>query len=178
MTKSCTTLDLTAFEATRTAVDADPAAGRGAFRAVTTWEDGARARTTARSFTIETDEPSPLGGTDEAVDPMELLLASVGTCLTIGWVTHAARRGIDFRDLRIEVEGDYDLRGYLGLDGATRPGFGGVRYTVHVDTDADEAVLDEIRRAAEAGSPMVDNVANATPLTGTVQRSEESVTAS
>ena len=84
-------------------------------------------------------------------------------------MTHAARRGIDFRDLSIEVEGDYDLRGYLGIDD-TRPGFGSISYTVHVDTDADEATLEEIRKAAEAGSPMVDNTANATPLTGVVQR--------
>ena len=170
MTKSCTTIDLGAFDATRAAVEAEPSAGLGSFTSVTEWVDGARARTTARSFSIETDEPSPLGGTDQAVDPMELLLASIGTCLTIGWVTHAARRGVEFRDLRIEVEGSYDLRGYLGIDSGTRPGYGGVRYTVHVDTDADEAVLDEIRKAAEAGSPMVDNVANATPLDGTVSK--------
>lgn len=87
MTKTCTSLDLSAFDATRSAVEKDPAAGVGGFRTVTTWEDGARARTTARSFTIETDEPAPLGGTDAAVDPMELLLAAAGTCLTIGWVT-------------------------------------------------------------------------------------------
>jgi putative redox protein len=167
--KSCTSLDLQAFESTRSAVEADPSAGRGSFQSTTTWVDGARARTRARSFTIETDEPSPLGGTDQAVDPMELLLASVGTCLTIGWVTHAARRGIDFRDLRIDVNGDYDLRGYLGID-QTRPGFGAISYTVHVDTDADDAALEEIRMAAEAGSPMVDNTANPTSLSGTVSR--------
>jgi putative redox protein len=125
MTKSCTILDLDAFEATKSGVEADPTAGQGAFQTTTTWEDGARARTVARSFTIETDEPAPLGGTDQAVDPMELLLASVGTCLTIGWVTNAVRRGVDFRDLRIDVSGDYDLRGYLGID-ETRPGFGSI----------------------------------------------------
>jgi uncharacterized OsmC-like protein len=169
MARSCTTLDLNAYEATRSAVQADPAAGRGSFRTTTEWVDGARARTIARSFSIETDEPSPLGGSDQAVDPMELLLASVGTCLTIGWVTHAARRGVEFRDLRIDVEGDYDLAGYLAL-GDTRPGYGEVRYTVHVDTDASDDVLEEIRKAAEEGSPMVDNVANATPLVGAVER--------
>lgn len=170
MTKSCTTLDLEAFEATKQAVSANPTAGRGTFTSVTTWEDGARASTTARSFKLATDEPAPLGGTDGAIDPMELLLAAVGTCLTIGWVTHAVRRGIDFRDLRIEVEGSYDLRGYLGIDEGVRPGFDAVRYTVHVDTDADERTLEEIRAAAEVGSPMLDNVADATPLTGAVAR--------
>lgn len=168
MAKSCTTLDLAAFEQTREAVAADPQLGRGSFRSVTVWQDGARATTTARSFRIDTDEPAPLGGSDAAVDPMELILAAVGTCLTIGWVTQAARRGVDFQDLRIEVEGDYDLRGYLGIVEDVRPGFASVHYTVHVDSDAEPALLEEIRAAAEAGSPMLDNVANRTPLSGVI----------
>lgn len=165
---SCATLDVAAYDATKAALAGDPAGAAGSFTTVTTWQGGARARTTARSFVLETDEPAPLGGTDRAVDPMELLLASVGTCLTIGWATAAARRGLDYRNLRIEVSGDFDLRGYLGLDQAIRPGFSHLRYTVHVDTDADPAVLDEIKAAAEATSPMFDNVANPTPITGRV----------
>lgn len=166
--KSCTNIDLDAFDQTRAAVQDDASVGEGSFTTVTRWEDGARARTTARSFTIETDEPAPLGGTDAAVDPMELLLASLGTCLTIGWVTHAARRGVEYRDLSIEVEGDYDLRGYLDIDDDVRPGFEAVRYTVDVDTDADEATLEEIRHAAERTSPMFDNVLNGTDVTAHV----------
>lgn len=170
MVKSCTNLDLDAFDQTKEAVTNDPAAGVGSFRTVTDWQDGARARTTARSFSIETDEPAPLGGTDVAVDPMELLLASLGTCLTIGWVTHAARRGVDFRELSIEVEGDYDLRGYLAIDEAVRPGFGAIRYTVRADTDADEHTLDEIRHAAERSSPMFDNILNGARVEASVER--------
>lgn len=169
MPKSCTTIDLDAFDQTKAAVAADPSAGQGSFKSTTVWEDGARARTTARTFSLQTDEPAPLGGTDQNIDPMELLLAAVGTCLTIGWVTNAARRGIEFRDLKIEVEGDYDLRGYLDLDDEIRPGFTSVTYTVSVDTDADEAVLEEIRAEAEVGSPMLDNVANPTRLSGVVE---------
>lgn len=161
-------MDIAAYETTKAAVTADPSTGTGTFKTVTSWQDGAQARTTARSFTLQTDEPAPLGGTDSAIDPMELVLAAIGTCLTIGWVTQAAQRGIDYRDLRIEVAGDYDLRGYLALDSQVRPGFAGVSYTVHVDTDAPPHILDEIRAAAEATSPMFDNVRNATPVTGTV----------
>jgi uncharacterized OsmC-like protein len=168
ITRTCTNLDLATFNQTRQAVAADPKLGVGAFKTVTTWDDAARARTTARSFSIETDEPAPLGGTDRAVDPMELLLASLGTCLTIGWVTQAAKREVDFRSLAIEVEGDYDLRGYLAIGDEARPGFGGIRYTVRVDSDAAPDVLEEIRRAAEATSPMFDNVTAPTPVTGSV----------
>lgn len=163
-------LDISAYEATKAAVADDATLGAGAFSTVTTWTEGAQARTTARSFTLETDEPAPLGGTDKAIDPMELILAAVGTCLTIGWATQAAQRGIEYRNLRIEVNGNYDLRGYLALDQKVRPGFTGVNYVVHVDTDTPADVLEEIRAAAEATSPMFDNVKNATPLQGIVQR--------
>ncbi len=169
ITKSCTNIDLHAFERTREAVAVDPDIGKGGFKTITTWEDGARARTTARSFTVETDEPAPLGGTDQAVDPMELLLASLGTCLTIGWVTQAAKRGVDFRDLRIEVDGDYDLRGYLGLDETVRPGYTGIRYSVKVDTDASPEVLQEIRAAAERTSPLFDNIRNGAAIDSRVE---------
>lgn len=168
---SCTNLNIDNYEATKAAVKADPSVGRGQFEAVTTWTDGAQASTTARTFTIKTDEPAPLGGKDEHIDPMELLLAAVGSCLTIGWVTHARQKGIDFRALTIKVQGDYDLRGYLGTDDSVRPGFTSLRYIVEVDSDAAPEVLNEIRQAAEAGSPMVDNVVAATPLLGEVKQS-------
>ena len=169
MAGSCSTLDLDAFQQTREAVAQDPEAGRGSWTTVTTWIDGTRAHTTARSFSIETDEPVALGGTDAAVDPMELLLAAIGTCLTIGWVTQARLRGIEFRSLRIEVSGDYDLRGYLELSEDVRPGYGSITYTVHVDSDATPEQLAEIKEIAERTSPMFDNVLNATPVTGRVE---------
>jgi uncharacterized OsmC-like protein len=168
MAGSCTSLDIDAFDATREAVSNDPSIGQGSFTTVTTWQDGARAHTTARSFEIETDEPAPLGGTDAAVDPMELVLAAVGTCLSIGWVTQARKRGIDYRELKIEVSGNYDLRGYLALDDETRPGFSDITYSVSVDSDATAEQLAEIKEAAERTSPMFDNVLNSTPVTGRV----------
>jgi putative redox protein len=169
MQRSCSNLDLETMLKTRQHVAANPDDGKGSFETVTEWRDGAVAVTRARSFTIETDEPTPLGGTDSAIDPMELLLASLGTCLTIGWVTHANRRGVDFRDLKISVRAPYDLRGYLGLDAAVRPGFTSLEYDVEVDSDADPAVLEEIKAAAERGSPMLDNIRNATPISGSVR---------
>lgn len=168
--RSCSSLDIEIMEQTRQAVAADPSAGQGKFSAVTEWQDGAQAVTRARTFTIKTDEPAPLGGKDAAIDPMELLLASLGSCLTIGWVTHASLRGVDFRSLEITVEAPYDLRGYLGLDSRVRPGFLGLAYKVEVDTDADPEVLEEIKEAAEKGSPMFDNIANPTEIRGEVVR--------
>lgn len=99
---------------------------------------------------------------------MELVLAAVGTCLTIGWVTQAVQRGVDHHDLRIEVSGSFGLKGYPALDRSVRPGFQDITYVVHVRSDAAPEVLEEIRHAAESTSPRFDNVKNATPLTGSI----------
>lgn len=173
MAKDCTSLDMGAYQTTRAAVAERPELGRGAFEAVTEWDDGAQAVTRARSFTIRTDEPAPLGGKDEHIDPMELVLGALGSCLTIGWVTQANLRGVRFRDLRITVRAPYDLRGYLGLDDKVRPGFTALEYEVEVDSDADPQVLEEIRTAAETGSPVLDNLLNGTPVEGRLKAGAE-----
>lgn len=167
---SCCTLDLDTFQKTKAHVSAHPEAGKGHFETVTEWRDGAQAVTRARSFTLETDEPTMLGGKDQHIDPMELLLASLGTCLTIGWVTQARMRGLDYRDLRIRVSAPFDLRGYFNLDPKVRAGFSELRYTVEVETDADATTLEEIREAAEKTSPMFDNILNPTAISGRVTK--------
>lgn len=170
MAKSAANLDLETYNATREAVAEDPEQGKGSFEAVTEWHDGAIGVTRARSFELRTDEPEALGGKDSAIDPMELVLGALGSCLTIGWVTHAAERGVDLRALRVKVRAPFDLRGYLGVDKDVRPGFSALEYEVEVDSDADPSVLEEIRQAAAAGSPVLDNILNQTPISGTVTR--------
>jgi uncharacterized OsmC-like protein len=174
---SCSSLGIDTFEKTKAQVSANPEAGKGRFETVTEWRDGAQAVTRARSFTLETDEPTALGGKDQHIDPMELLLAALGTCLTIGWVTQARLRGLDYRDLRIKVSAPFDLRGYLNLDPKVRPGFSEIQYTVEVDAEADAATLEEIRLAAEKSSPMFDNILNPTAISGRVSKSRGSLDA-
>jgi uncharacterized OsmC-like protein len=99
---------------------------------------------------------------------MELLLAALGSCLTIGWVKQAQLRGVTLRHLRVRVEAPYDLRGYLEMADGVRPGFSRLSYHVEVDADASPVLLAEIKAAAERTSPLLDNILNATPLTGSI----------
>jgi uncharacterized OsmC-like protein len=54
-------------------------------------------------------------GEDQAPNPVEHLLNALAGCLTTAMVAHAAVRGIHIEELESEIEGDLDLRGYLGL---------------------------------------------------------------
>lgn len=168
MTKSCFNLDIDRLRGFAQAVREDPEKARFTFSATTRWRNGAVTETRARDNVIVADEPEALGGTDSAADPVELLLASLGSCVSIGLVTQAAKRGVDFRDFEIEVEGELDVRGYLG-DEQTRPGFSAVRYTVRIDSDASPETLEEIVRAAERTSPMLDNISNGVPVSGRIE---------
>lgn len=162
--KSCFTLNIDNFNDFAERVKEDPEAAQYEFTTTTRWQDGALAETEARGRTIATDEPEGLGGQDSAIDPLELLLASLGSCLSIGLVTQAAQRGVDFNDFEIEVTGQLDLRGYLGVDDSVRPGFENLEYTVRIDSDAAPETLREIVETAEAGSPMYDNILNGVPI--------------
>ncbi|MBT3778073.1 MAG: OsmC family protein [Flavobacteriaceae bacterium] len=168
MTGSCSTLNLLAYNDTKEAIKKDPSKGKGEFKTVTIWKDGALAETTARSFTIKTDEPTPLGGGDTAIDPMELLLGALGSCLTIGWITQANLKRIKYKNLKIEVTAPFDLQGYLALDKNVRPGFSELKYQVQVETDAEKEILEEIRKASEKLSPMFDNILNKTKIEGEI----------
>lgn len=172
MSGTCQTLDIETYTKTKEAVSNDPSKGKGKFETETIWKDGAVAVNKARSFEITTDEPQPLGGGDTGIDPMELLLTSLGSCLTIGWVTNANFHNIDYKNLKIKVSAPYDLRGYLDIDENVRAGFPEINYEVEVETDADEEILRQVKEAAEKNSPMFDNILNGAPISGSIKHKQ------
>ncbi len=163
-TKSCFSLNLDNYQDFVRRVRTDPETGKFRFTARTEWQGGTITQTVARDRVIYADEPEALGGQDSAADPVELLLAALTSCVSIGLVTQAASRGVDFDDFEIDVAGELDLRGYLGLDDTVRPGYTNIEYTVRIKSDAPHHVLEEILRAAERTSPMFDNIRNGVPI--------------
>lgn len=162
-------------EAIETITD-DPDVGQFRFYAETEWTDslksvtsidefdqaGERIRT--REFRIEGDEPEQILGERAAPNAVELLLAALGSCLSVGYAANAAAMGIDLDDLRFEMEGDVDLRGFLGISEDVRGGYQSVTCTTYIDADATEEELAELRERVEATSPLIDNIANEVPL--------------
>jgi hypothetical protein len=71
---------------------------------------------------------------------------------------------IELDDLRFELSGEVDLRGFLGISEDVRAGYEGVTVTTYVDADAPEEELAELRERVEATSPLVDSITNEVPL--------------
>lgn len=168
-TKSCLTLNIDNYRDFIKAVQADPEVAKFSFSARTVWQGGTITETVARERVIVADEPAPLGGQDSAADPVELLLAALTSCVSIGLVTNAVKRGLDFEDFEIEARGDLDLHGYLGLSDEVRPGYTNIDYTVRVKSDIDPAELEDLLRVAKKTSPMFDNILNGVTINSRIE---------
>jgi hypothetical protein len=79
--------------------------------------------------------------------------------MTTTMVYHAAVRGIKLDEVESELEGDLDLRGFLGISDDVRPGYQEIRVNFKVKTDLENVdTLKELTRL----SPVYDVVSNGT----------------
>jgi uncharacterized OsmC-like protein len=157
-------VDLSAVGALVEAIKQDPSAAQTTWSAEVRWTGAFRSEAAVRSFApIASDEPSGLGGTDGAPNPVEQLLGALGNCLAVGYAANASVAGITIRDLRIDLDGDVDLHAFLGLaDG--HAGFSAIRVAVHLDTDADEAAVADLHAKVAATSPVGQTLTKAIPV--------------
>ncbi len=164
------------------AIKGMPAIAKFRFRVSNEWLDGGHNRSTINGFyganddhktntyVFDNDEPPLLLGEDEGANPVEYLLHALAGCLTTSLVYHAAAKGIQVEEVSSELEGDIDLRGFLGLDENVRRGYQQIRVTFHVKADAPEEVLDELVATAHRYSPVFDSVSN--PVDVVVKRAK------
>ncbi len=162
-------IDVGALKRTAAAVAADPKQGLTRWAVATRWMGGTRSDTrvtsyeiggmrVAKDFTIQADEPRELCGTNQFANPQELLLASLNACMTVGYVAACALEGIVVESLSIETSGDLDLRGFLGLDAAVKPGYDELVVTVHLKAAASPAQLERVHDFVCRTSPNRFNV--------------------
>ena len=113
-----------------------------------------------KPFSFGADEPSVLLGGDKAANPVEFVLHALAACLTTSLVYHAAARGIAIKTISSEVEGDIDVRGFMGLADDVRKGYHHVRVKMRVQSDAPAEQLATLAKF----SPVYDIVSNSLPV--------------
>lgn len=148
------------------------AAGHVTFTTQSRWQDGARVLTRVNGFKVDgqsahaqtrrfvllSDEPTELSGTDAAPGPAEQLMHAVASCIAATINANAAVTGVRLTTLEIELQGDVDLHGILGLDPGVRPGFGEIRIGIVIAGESDAATLTKLAERGVALSPMRDSV--------------------
>jgi len=162
-----------------TAIQGDTGLAKFQFRATNSWINGGHNRTTIKEFygvgqedttrtepfVLDADEPPVLLGEDHGANPVEFVLHALASCLTTSMVYHAAARGIKIESIESRLEGDLDLRGFLGLSKDVRPGYKNLRVQFTVKSDAPAETLQELTKH----SPVFDIVTNPVPVAISVQ---------
>lgn len=73
-----------------------------------------RAIVSARGHHFIVDSPASLGGPNEEINPLDVLLAALSTCGTFVCETAASEQGIPLQGIAVDVAGDFDPRGICG----------------------------------------------------------------
>ncbi len=152
-------------------ISESPSKGKATFRVSTCWQEGMRSTAQvaslelggeriSRDFSINSDEPAELLGTDTAANPQELLMAGLNACMMGTFVACCSMRGIELEHLEINTEGELDLRGFLGLNHAVKPGYDEISYTIHVKGNGTPQQFQDVHQTVMETSPNYWNMAN------------------
>jgi uncharacterized OsmC-like protein len=155
------------------AIKDDPALGKFKFRADHKWINGGHNQTTIknfygtqqdhnhdRPFELEADEPPVLLGEDVGPNPVEYALTALVSCVTTSLVYHSAARGIKLNSVEARLEGDIDLRGFLGISDEVRRGYENIRIYYKIDADVPDEELEELIQMGTKYSPVFDTFTN------------------
>lgn len=162
------------------AINADAGQARVAFHVKTRWTGQTRSESLVESyriggvehprrFKIVADEPHELLGSNSAPNPQELLMSAVNACMMVGYVANASIRGITLDECVIEMDGELDLRGFLGLDASVPAGYERLDYRVRLSGNGTREQYEEIHQAVMATSPNFFNISRPIALHGTLE---------
>lgn len=156
--------NLEAVSALTAAITDNPEKAKTKWQAEVTWKEAFRSEARIRDFDpLPSDEPTGLGGHDTAPNPVEQLLGALGNCLAVGVAANASARNIDIESLTIGLEGDLDLRTFLGL-ASEHAGFGAIRARIDLETSADTTAVEELIRHVASTSPVGHTLAHQVPV--------------
>lgn len=147
----------------------NPIMSRVVFEAQTELVEGVRCTGTVRNFApITVDEPPELGGQDKGVNPVELLLVSLGACQEIMYAAMAAMMGIKLDAVKVNLKGSLDLKGLFGMDPAIPPGYQKITYETVLTSSASESELHKLIEAVETHCPVLDTLVRPIEVSGKV----------
>ena len=125
--------------------------------------DGMQVDLNSRGFKILLDEPEELGGTNKGMNPVEAVLGALAACQTIVAFAFAEAQGIDLQDFRVDIEGDLDTDGFLGLSDV-RPGCSEIRFDMHIKSSNTEEEVAKFVDFIEKTCPVGDMLENGVKL--------------
>ncbi|NLI22323.1 MAG: OsmC family protein [Clostridiales bacterium] len=113
----------------------------------------------ARNHSIVIDEPAGQGGTDMGMNPVELLLSSIASCLALTLSIYSEAMGVKAQNIEIGVEGLIDSAGMKGSRKAS-PGLKKIQVTVNAQSNVEPETFQQVVDLVLLRCPVEDSVAH------------------
>lgn len=127
-------------------------------------ESPARTKIKTRDFELIVDEPTELGGTNVAPNPVEYILAGYAGCINVVAHIVAKELKIKLKDLQIDIEGDLDPNRLFGKSFTERAGYKSLSVNLKTSANFDEGTKIKWLKEIEYRCPVNDNLSNKTPI--------------
>ncbi len=171
-------VNVEALLSAREALTEAPEAAKFQWRATCKWVNGTHSRSTVEGFfglgeeqshktefTFDADHPEIFASEDHGATPVEIVLASLASCLTAGIASVAQHREIQLRSVTATIVGAMDIQGILGMDSDVRPGFDDIKVTYDIDADATPDEIKAVVAQSQKRSAVYDLITNPTNVT-------------
>jgi uncharacterized OsmC-like protein len=176
-------VDTTRLQETVSSVKAAPELGRFKFQIANRWIGAGETRSEVKPFYgcgqdhshktvfhLAADEPDILLGRDKGANPVEHLLHALVSCITTSMVYHAVARGIAIEQVESSLDGDLDLRGFLGLDPTIRNGYQHIRLKLRIKAQGTDEQFQELSNLGPTFSPVYDSLLKGVPISVSAER--------
>lgn len=147
----------------------EPAAAQVTLQATAALDDGiACSVQTGRAIAKAGLHPAT-GGDGSLLCSGDMLLEALVACAGVTMRAVATSLAIEVRSGTVHAEGDLDFRGTLGVDRNTPVGFGAIRLSFDVDTDADAEQLETLKRLTERYCVVLQTLGSAPSLSTSIR---------
>ena len=85
-------------------------------------------------------------------------------------MAHASAKGIQIKSVSSRLEGDIDLRGFLGISESVPVGYQEIRIFFKIDADLSDRQKEELIAMGEKYSPVYNTVTRAVPVKGLLDK--------
>ncbi|MGG5372895.1 OsmC family protein [Enterococcus sp. AZ196] len=121
---------------------------------------GLQLKCSARGFEFLIDEPENVGGSNEAMNPLEALLCSLGACKMMVVRFFYQAKHINLKSMRVEILGEIDSDRLKGTPDV-KVGFSKIITNYYIEADNSEEEIAELVAFVERTCPVKDTIVNA-----------------
>lgn len=132
--------------------------------AVVTAHEGLTMNCVTANHEFEIKGAPTMGGDGRGMDPVEVLLASVGACELVIAKSFAPLRGIQLDSIAVEVKGHFEDYGFEFLkqeNKTSKVGFAEIHSTYTIDSPNSAQEIEEFIAFVESNCPVIETMENA-----------------